>query len=142
MLNLGKTPIARTKNLLYVYTMKAIILLSAIILASCSKSKDAVEPETINLTAAVTKERPANTDYYWKVTVNMSKQVTASGSVTVEWDEYSANTLISHKTHSFSFSGANSGSHSMVTANITNFNYTAKNIKITAAAIAGYQVKY
>lgn len=121
--------------------MKAIIL-AAIVLASCGKSK--VDPPAVNkvtLTAAVLKERPSGTDYYWRVVVNFSATCTASGSATIEWDEYSASAFIAHKSQYFAFGGANSGSHSMISY-ITNSNYSARNIKITSASINGYEVKF
>lgn len=126
--------------------MKTFILLiaSALVLSSCSKSKDDVATPVVTFSAGALSYQAENNSYYWKVLLNANKPVTATGSVVIEWDVYSGSSFIERKQASFSFTKLPATTFQYETGVLSYSGYSSRNAVIVSlnTTVEGYEVDY
>jgi hypothetical protein len=90
--------------------MKYLIIITAIALASCSKTRQDYSTRTnIYATAQVINQR------YWAVTLSAGASITSTGSADIEWDVYnSGGSFLYHRSATIAYTFNNSQSSNIV----------------------------
>lgn len=115
------------------------LLIALLALTACSKPNDTPAPDNkVNIRASImTITQVSDQQRQVDVALNFDKNVTTTGSVTVEWDEFSASSFIKHRMQVVPVSLNNAKSVYYETSQSVLHPTSSRNIAITNISLSG-----